>query len=140
MIVVVGVDDSSHAAAAAARAVAEAERWQAELRLVHVAEVPMMMTEAFSDESAVIDAYITNQRRATWKRIDPVVDTDIEVRRVELEGEPSDELVAYVAAESADLLVLGNRGRGTLQSVLLGSTSHRAFHLAPCDVLVVKTG
>ena len=46
--------------------------------------------------------------------------------------------MAYVKNVRAGLLVVGTRGRGELASMVLGSTSHRAIHLAPCDVLVVK--
>ncbi len=138
MVIVVGVDDSKSSAAAANRAVAEADRWDAELQAVHVADVPMRMIEAFSDESAVVDAYIANQRRATWRRIDPLL-ANTDVKKIELQGVPADELVSHVGEVAADLLILGTRGRGTVQSILLGSTSHRAFHLAPCDVMVVKT-
>ena len=47
---------------------------------------------------------------------------------------PVDALLA--AAESADLLVVGNRGLHGLRA--LGSVSERTAHLAPCSVLVVR--
>jgi len=63
---------------------------------------------------------------------------DLEVERVDLEGYPPDVLVDYASQVDAELLVLGTRGRGEIASLILGSTSHRAIHLATCDVLVVK--
>jgi nucleotide-binding universal stress UspA family protein len=79
------------------------------------------------------------EREAVWNHVAPhLASLDIEVEQVDLEGYPPDTLVDYVQNVGADLLVVGSRGRGELAALILGSTSHRAVHLAPCDVLVVK--
>lgn len=38
---------------------------------------------------------------------------------------------------AADLLVIGSHGHGTLHGKLLGSTSERVVHRAPCPVVIV---
>jgi nucleotide-binding universal stress UspA family protein len=62
----------------------------------------------------------------------PMIDTKghIEV------GQPADEIL--FAARDADLIVLGARGLGPFQRLLLGSVSDRVLHHAPCPVLVVR--
>jgi nucleotide-binding universal stress UspA family protein len=43
------------------------------------------------------------------------------------------------AAENADLLVVGTRGRGGFTGLLLGSTSRECAQHAPCPVVIVPT-
>ena len=42
------------------------------------------------------------------------------------------------AAETADMLVVGTRGRGSVRATLLGSASHAIVHYAPCPVAVTR--
>ncbi|TKJ32855.1 universal stress protein [Blastococcus sp. CCUG 61487] len=50
------------------------------------------------------------------------------------------EQVMMQAAEGANLLVLGARGRGGFAGLLLGSVSDKLVRHAPCPVTVVRTG
>ena len=59
----------------------------------------------------------------------------LEIERKAVEGQPSATLVE--AAEGADLLVLGSRGRGGFSGLLLGSVSQQCAHHAPCPVVIV---
>lgn len=53
-------------------------------------------------------------------------------------GEPGREICAIAAAWNADLIVLGRRGLGGLEQLLLGSVSSYVMHRAPCSVLIVQ--
>jgi nucleotide-binding universal stress UspA family protein len=57
------------------------------------------------------------------------------VERVCERGVPSDALCT--AAADADLMVLGSHGHGAVHDKLIGSTSERAVHHAPCPVVIV---
>jgi nucleotide-binding universal stress UspA family protein len=51
-------------------------------------------------------------------------------------GDPVDILCDHAAEQSADVLVIGNKG---MQRRILGSVPNSVAHKAPCSVVVVKT-
>jgi nucleotide-binding universal stress UspA family protein len=53
-------------------------------------------------------------------------------------GDPARELT--LAANDLDLLVTGSRGYGPVRRLMLGSTSSKLVHEAPCPVLVLARG
>lgn len=54
------------------------------------------------------------------------------------EGTPSDEILRAIDAEKSDLCVVGARGLGLWNRLLLGSTSEKVLQRATCSVLVVR--
>ena len=52
-------------------------------------------------------------------------------------GDPAKVLIETVEREHADAIVVGRRGRGRLEGLLLGSVSQKLSCLAPCMVIVV---
>ncbi len=52
--------------------------------------------------------------------------------------DPAGELIEHARRESAELLVIGNRGITSIDRFLLGSVCHKLAHHAPCPVLLVK--
>jgi nucleotide-binding universal stress UspA family protein len=135
MIVVAAVDESPLAPLVVARALEQARWRDAELHVVHVVSLPTVYSEVAIDWNEVVEA----QQAIVWAGVESTLaDANVEVQRVDLEGYPPDVLAAYAAEKEAALLVVGSRGRGELASLVLGSTSHRAIHLADCDVLVIN--
>ena len=61
---------------------------------------------------------------------------EVAVEALAVEGRVAHALVQ--AAKGADLLVVGNRGRGGFGGVLLGSVSFHCVSHAPCPVVVVR--
>ena len=54
------------------------------------------------------------------------------------EGEPGESVVEAAISESADLVVVGSHGRGTVGRFFIGSVSEYVGRNAPCPVLVVR--
>lgn len=71
-------------------------------------------------------------QREALREIDPSID----IRRRTLNGATA-EALADACEEGIDLLVVGSRGYGAVDRVLLGSTSTALIHKAPCPVIVV---
>jgi nucleotide-binding universal stress UspA family protein len=139
MIIVVGIDDTPHSVCVIEHGLRQAKLQNAELHIVHVFHLPPTVTAGYGIFPVDVQKLAAAERARVWEQVQGHVDrSGLEVQRVDLEGYPPDTLVHYVENVGASLLVVGTRGRGELASMILGSTSHRAIHLAHCDVLVVK--
>ena len=137
--VVVGVDGSAGAREALVWAMAEATRWDAPLRVVSAFPVEVYWADPHLLDQQGIDAV----RDDTDARVRALVDEvasgvadrpaamDVAVRP----GPATRQLLA--AAEDADLLVVGSRGRGSVRSTLLGSVALHTVTHARCPVVVV---
>ena len=55
------------------------------------------------------------------------------------QGAPHECIVELAKAKNADLIVVGMHGHGIVSHILMGSTSERILHHAPCPVLVVPS-
>ncbi len=53
-------------------------------------------------------------------------------------GDPGGLICQVARDESADLILVGRRGRSGLSEIFLGSVSNHVMHHAPCSVLTVQ--
>jgi len=54
------------------------------------------------------------------------------------EGQAARKIVEYAELNKCDVIVIGSRGRGDMESMLLGSVAHKVSSLAPCSVVLVR--
>jgi nucleotide-binding universal stress UspA family protein len=114
------------------------------VRLLGVVERPYAPRTAPRRISGIVAAAIEQiviERRAELERALATIRPEFEMKVPKVEtsvalGAPADEIIA--AARGADLVVLGARGLGTIERLLIGSVSERVLHHAPCSVLIVK--
>ncbi|UGT67787.1 universal stress protein [Nocardia gipuzkoensis] len=136
--VVVGVDGSPAAEAAVGAAFAEADLRGTSLVAVHVATdfaVHSGATECLpSRELETAAQLLLAEQLAGWQEKYPAV----EVTREVTIARPRDLLTAW--SKSAQLLVVGSRGRGGVRSLLLGSVSNFLVQHAHCPVMVAHQG
>ena len=140
--VVVGVDGSPESRAAIEFAMREATRRQAWLRIIAAAQLPEYWTIAYGTSDVPSpEEVITDTKRVARQTLDDVISAHPELAAVEFDieaiaGSPGPVLVA--AADGADLLVLGHRGRGAVRSALLGSVGLHCVLHATCPVTIVR--
>ena len=53
-------------------------------------------------------------------------------------GPPADGVLRYAGDHRVDLIVMGTRGRGAVEQLLLGSVAAEVVRRAPCPVLTVR--
>lgn len=134
--VIVGVDGSELSTPALATAFSEASARRVRLIAVHVYSDTAVdeVWGQIEDWHALRDneEEVLAERLAGWQEHYP----DVTVQRVIERDRP----VRYLAnhAATAQLVVVGSRGRGSMTGLLLGSTSRALLHMAPCPVLIVR--
>jgi nucleotide-binding universal stress UspA family protein len=131
--VVVGVDGSDPSLSALRWAVRHARLTGSHVEAVTAWQYPVLYTW----EPEGIDADFETTARAMLAKAVAgarAQEPDVGVRAQVAEGHPAEVLVR--AADGADLLVLGCRGRGTFPTALVGSVSLHCVLRAPCPVLV----
>ncbi len=63
----------------------------------------------------------------------------VETQTFARQGDPADAILDVAEEQSADLIVVGNKGMTGAKRFLLGSVPNRVSHHAPCSVLVIRT-
>jgi nucleotide-binding universal stress UspA family protein len=53
-------------------------------------------------------------------------------------GAPADQIIRAASELEADLIVIGGRGKGAVEAIVMGSVAYRVLHHAPCPVLVTR--
>jgi nucleotide-binding universal stress UspA family protein len=138
--IVTGIDGSEGSRRAAEHAVAMARHWGAKLKIVTVVRTPegwWGIGGAPPSPEALSEALVEGQQQIL-SEIEEELDLEgIDYETVEELGDPVSRLIAVSEINDADVLVIGRRGAGLAERVILGSTADRLTHLASCPVMVV---
>lgn len=60
------------------------------------------------------------------------------IKKLLVEGDPTDQIIKHAEQEDADLIVMGSRGLSEIKGLLMGSVSHKVASLARCTCITVK--
>lgn len=130
--ILVAIDFSPPSEAALACGRELANRFDAALHLIHIAENPFLRA-AVADRRSLEDAPLR------WLQ-DRLSDADRRrgaVAIAEQSDEPAREILRYATSADIDLIVIGTHGRTGLVRLALGSVAEAVVRAAPCPVLTV---
>jgi nucleotide-binding universal stress UspA family protein len=138
--IVVGVDGSPSARAALKWAVRQAALTGSTLEAVIAWHYPSMYGGFGMAPVSAVDVVNFDEIAAKTlteeiaEAVDPA--NSVQVTAKVAEGNPAQVLLD--AAEGADLLVVGSRGRGGFTGALLGSVSQHCANHASCPVVIIR--
>ena len=136
-------DFSKCAEQALAHAVFLAEKYGAEIHVLHVITIFEDQPSVVSNEIAETKEMVRKLEDIAEKQLNKIVDShsadDIkittEVKR-SLSAAPA--ILEYASENKIDLIVMGTHGRRGLGHLLLGSAAEEVVRLAPCPVFTIR--
>jgi nucleotide-binding universal stress UspA family protein len=140
--ILVPTDFSKHSHNALTYAVAFADKFGAELYLLHVVQdLALFIPEAISVAPPVAPP-VEQMTAAVREALDRLVrENDLSrfpVRCEVREGTPFYEIIQFAKETAIDLIIMGTHGHTGLAHVLLGSVTEKVVRKAPCPVLTVR--
>lgn len=140
--ILIPTDFSKFSQIALTYASAFAEKFAAELYLLHVIQdlavfIPDMITVAPPPVPTV--EQMTKAVQEAFDRI--IKDNRLDrfpIHRDVREGTPFYEIVRYAKEQNIDLIIMGTHGHTGLTHMLLGSVTEKVVRKAPCPVLTVR--
>ena len=122
------------------RAADLAARLGSRLVAVYVAESrlsPMVLAASSESEEEILARHVETARKHLAEFVAAQLPGEA-VETLVLTGAPHEAIVRHAGEHDVDLIVCATHGHGSIGHVLMGSTTERILHRAPCPVLVVR--
>ena len=133
--ILIAFDGSKQAERAFAEALAIASRFQSELIVLSVVQLPEPATRVEVD--AALDDTTAHFEHGFEALRGSAAASGVRLRTVTEIGHPAEKILSRAEAEGVDLIICGRRGGSVFDRWLLGSVSARLVRYARCSVLVV---
>lgn len=146
MKILLAVDGSAYSDAAIEEVLRRPWPAQSEVKVITAFETPLMVgiepwaaTPTYFDqlEKAVREAAEAVTGDALEK-LKAIKDTTLEISGGTIQGPPRQVIVEEAERWGADLIIMGSRGLGAWNRLLLGSVSSAVVHHAKCSVEIVR--
>ncbi|MBU9723658.1 MULTISPECIES: universal stress protein [Bacillaceae] len=134
---VLATDGSDHSHRAADKAIELAKLSEkASIEIIYVVDG----SKSKSDVLQYGDTAAATKKREEILSVfkDKIEGEGISSRITVLHGVPAETIIKHVNENNYDCLVLGSRGRGRVQTMILGSVSHKVMKYVKAPVLMVK--
>ena len=123
-------------------AIGVAEEADAQLTLLHVVEIlaalghePPIAEDQFA---RLRGAAIGDARRRLSNLVPDVARPYCMIEAIVVEGRAYKQILCQAKERRADLIVMGVHGRGAIDLLLFGSTTHQVLRASTCPVLIVR--
>jgi nucleotide-binding universal stress UspA family protein len=140
--ILVPTDFSKFSANALTYGAAFAEKFGAELYLLHVVQdLALFIPEAVLVVPPVlppVEQFLSAARVALDRVIAGLNLPGVTVHPAVAEGTPFDEIIRFAREKDVDLIVMGTHGHTGLAHILMGSVAEKVVRKAPCPVLSVR--
>ena len=137
------VDFSDSSLSALAYALTLAEESDARLTLLHVIEMPPELRENPMAPDFDVDRIHAAAEAEAQRRLRDLVPeaarTYCTIDTAVVEGRAYRRVLRHAVEQKSDLIVMGVHGRGALDLLLFGSTTHHVIRAAVCPVLIVRS-
>ncbi len=137
------VDFSDSSLSALAYALTLAEESDARLTLLHVIEMPPELRENPMAPDFDVDRIHAAAEAEAQRRLRDLVPeaarTYCTIDTAVVEGRAYRRVLGHAVEQKSDLIVMGVHGRGALDLLLFGSTTHHVIRAAVCPVLIVRS-
>lgn len=138
--IVAAVDGSEQSFHAAQQAVDIARLTGGSVLLITVVRPPegWWGLEGSPPSPEALATALSSAREEILEQVAGELDTDgIRLDTTEELGDPASTIISTCEKEEAELLVIGRRGAGVVERMMIGSVADRLAHHAPCPLLIV---
>ncbi|MCW4037440.1 MAG: universal stress protein [Candidatus Bathyarchaeota archaeon] len=157
--ILVPLDGSEHSLKGLDYAITLAKKFSSVVHIVHIVHIVQAVSAATYDTAFMMRGLYTrasdmagpsfmidlkNHLEENGRRI--LATTEAKTREAGIKavttllyGSPAEEIINFAEKEEMDLIVIGDRGLGSVTRFFLGSVSNKVSRHAPCPVLIVKT-
>ena len=138
--ILVPTDFSQPSDAAQLYATMLADAFEATLHLLHV--IPDPLDLGWAVDAADLPQLLERTERAVHERLQKGVTPGLGQKhptRIAVDtGAPASKILEYASQHGIDLIVMGTRGRGTVERVWVGSVTQGVLHHATCPVVSIQ--
>jgi nucleotide-binding universal stress UspA family protein len=134
--ILVAYDSSDHSRKALDTAVKIAQCSDCKLKVLYAFDrVPIVLGD--DETQRFIERAMNKGREKLAEVALHLRDAGLDFSTDTVEGPAAEAILRVAALENCDLIVMGSRGLGMVQGLLLGSVSYRVLHHATIPVLIV---
>lgn len=138
--ILVPIDFSTNSRRALDYAAGLAHKFDASLHLVHVCEVPSMITASMDAYAIAYTDWSQRLGEEAERELVKIAATlkGLKVTTEVLFGHAAGAIVEAASTNKADLIVMGTHGHGAVMHVMMGNVAERVVRTATCPVLTVR--